>query len=174
RAFDEALKATAGALDWLRAQYASGDLPLLRYPERRDDLDGIGTAAERLCADASDVVFMGTGGSSLGGQTPAQLSGHAGPGLGLPRGGPPPPFLDHDTKVGGRYSVLTNVGMLPAAIAGLDIKAIRDGAANALAPVLANQAPRDVPAAVGAALAYAGAQQGKSIAVLMAYADRLE
>ena len=62
-------------------------------------------------------------------------------------------MLDHDPGVGGRYSVLTNVGLLPAAVAGLDIGAMRGGAAAALAPVLAGKPPADVPAAVGAALA---------------------
>jgi glucose-6-phosphate isomerase len=80
-------------------------------------------------------------------------------------------MLDHDPGVGGRYSVLTNVGLLPAAAVGLDIDAVRAGAAEALAPVLAKAAPGDVPAAVGAALSVA---LGKPIAVLMAYADRLE
>ena len=61
-------------------------------------------------------------------------------------------MLDHDPGVGGRYSVLTNVGLLPAAVAGLDIAALRRGAAAALAPVLAGAAPGEVPAAVGAAL----------------------
>ena len=84
-------------------------------------------------------------------------------------------MLDHDPGVGGRFSVLSNVGLLPAAILGLDIAAIRAGAARALAPVLDRRAPAEVPAAVGAALAVAMAQtRGKSIAVLMAYADRLE
>jgi glucose-6-phosphate isomerase len=85
------------------------------------------------------------------------------------------PMLDHDPNVGGRYSVLTNVGLLPAAVAGLDIAAVRAGAAAALAPVLAGRPPAEVPACVGAALAAALAQtRGKGIAVLMAYADRLE
>ncbi len=47
------------------------------------------------------------------------------------------PFMEHDPGVGGRYSVLSNVGLLPAALIGLDVKAIRAGAAMALAPVLA-------------------------------------
>ena len=38
------------------------------------------------------------------------------------------PFLDHHTGVGGRYSVLTNVGLLPAAVLGVDVGAIRAGA----------------------------------------------
>src|SRR5689334_3066291 len=95
RAYEQALAATAGALDWLRGLHADGSLPLLRYPARRDDLDGIATAAERLIADATDVVFLGTGGSSLGGQTLAQLSGHAVPGLGLLRDGPRLHFMDN-------------------------------------------------------------------------------
>jgi glucose-6-phosphate isomerase len=85
------------------------------------------------------------------------------------------PMLDHDPGVGGRFSVLTNVGLLPAAMVGLDIAAIRSGAARALAPVLDNKPPEEVPAALGAALAIALAEtKGKQIAVLMAYADRLE
>jgi glucose-6-phosphate isomerase len=84
-------------------------------------------------------------------------------------------MLDHDPDVGGRFSVLTNVGLLPAAVAGLDIAALRRGAAVALAPVLAGRAPGEVPAAVGAALNVAlAATKAKPIAVLMAYADRLE
>jgi glucose-6-phosphate isomerase len=69
--------------------------------------------------------------------------------------------------------VLTNVGLLPAALLGLDIAAIRAGAARALAPVLEGKPASAVPAAFGAALAVALAAQ-KPIAVLMAYADRLE
>src|SRR4029078_7552671 len=64
-------------------------------------------------------------------------------------------MMDHDPGVGGRFSVLTNVGLLPAAVGGLDIGAIRAGAADALAPILANQKPEAVPAAVGAGAAAA-------------------
>jgi glucose-6-phosphate isomerase len=88
--------------------------------------------------------------------------------------GPSVTFLEHDPNIGGRYSVLSNVGLLPAAVLGLDIKAIRAGAAMALAPVLAKQPAADVPPALGAALNVAAAQAGKNIAVLMTYADRLE
>jgi glucose-6-phosphate isomerase len=84
-------------------------------------------------------------------------------------------FLPHDPGVGGRYSALTNVGLLPAAALGLDIEAIRKGAGAALLPVLDKKPPAEVPAAIGAALAIALAEKkGKSISVLMAYADRLE
>ena len=84
-------------------------------------------------------------------------------------------MLDHDPGVGGRFSVLTNVGLLPAAVAGLDIAALRRGAAAALAPILAGAPAGEVPAAVGAALNVALATTcAKPIAVMMAYADRLE
>jgi glucose-6-phosphate isomerase len=84
------------------------------------------------------------------------------------------PVLEHDPGIGGRYSVLSNVGLLSAAVLGLDIKAVRAGAAAVLAPVLAGKKAAEVPAALGAALNIALARQGKTIAVLMAYADRLE
>jgi glucose-6-phosphate isomerase len=249
---------TQNALDKLRKQHADGTLPLLRLPERRDDLAEIQAAAKRLVDGATDLVLLGTGGSSLGGQTLAQLAGYAVPGIGALRNGPRlhfmdnldpvsfgalldalplaatrfvsisksggtgetlmqtaacvealrkaglearigelfmglsepvkgnkrnglrdllapynVPFLEHDTGVGGRFSVLTNVGLLPAAALRLDIAAIRAGAAHALTPVLAGKPPAEVPAAVGAALAVA-LVPAKPIAVLMAYADRLE
>jgi glucose-6-phosphate isomerase len=85
------------------------------------------------------------------------------------------PLLDHDTGVGGRYSALTNVGLLPAAMLGLDIAAVREGAGLALAPVLAKKPAAQVPAALGAALSVALAENNdKSISVLMAYCDRLQ
>ena len=192
---------------------------------KRDDLAAILGYAALLRDGTTDVVFLGTGGSSLGGQTLAQLAGHAVPGrrelarsaahpfhgqsrsrtatarccsgcrcrparfvaisksggtgetlmqtiaalaalkarqarsarsfprhhrAGQARQGQRPArsafgasrsaMLDHDPGVGGRFSVLTNVGLLPAAVCGLDIGAIRAGAADALAPVLGRQA----------------------------------
>jgi glucose-6-phosphate isomerase len=253
-----AIGRTGEALTWLRARHADSSLPLLRLPAQRDDLPAIHDAVRRLTPGASDIVFLGTGGSSLGGQALAQLADHAVPGLGLLRDGPRLHFmdnldpgtygalltrlrlpqtrfvavsksggtgetlmqtiaaldalkaaglaaqipalflglseplaggkpnglrsllgahkvamLDHDPGVGGRFSVLTNVGLLPAAMFGLDIAAIRDGAAAALASVLEERRPNAVPAAVGAALSFA-LGGGKPIAVMLAYADRLE
>jgi glucose-6-phosphate isomerase len=80
-------------------------------------------------------------------------------------------FLDHHTGVGGRFSVLTNVGLLAAAFAGIDIRAIRRGAASAVAAVIAGDAS---PAAEGAALNLAAMREGRNIAVLMGYGDRFE
>jgi glucose-6-phosphate isomerase len=260
KAFNDVLARAEGALETLRKRHADGSLPLLHLPKTHDDLAAIGAAAGRLAQGATDIVLLGTGGSSLGGQTLAQLAGHAVPGIGSLR--PPPhlhfmdnldagtfrtlldrvphqttrfvaisksggtaetlmqtiaalsavkaagletripdifigltepaergkrnglrdllgkyrvPVLDHHTGVGGRFSALTNVGLLPAAMLGLDIAAVRAGAGLALAPVLAKKKAAEVPAAAGAALAVSLAEtKGKSTSVLMAYADRLE
>ncbi len=254
------LKRAEAALVGLRARHADGGLPLLRLAGKHDDLHPIRDAARRLADRATDIVLLGTGGSSLGGQTLAQLAWHGVPGVGALR--EPPrlhfmdnidphsyaallarlphatarfiaisksggtaetlmqtiaalstlkaqnigpripdiflgitepakagrrnglrdllahhhvPMLEHDPGVGGRFSALTNVGLLPASLLGLDIAAVRSGAAVALAPVLANKPAAEVPAALGAALAVALAEtKGKSISVLIAYADRLE
>jgi glucose-6-phosphate isomerase len=257
-ALGAALARTEGALDRLREHYAKGTLPLLRLPEKQDDLAQIREAAKKLSDRATDIVVLGTGGSSLGGQTLAQLAFYNVPGVGslqpaprmhfidnldpisfaamlaklplattrfvsisksggtaetlmqtiaalsaLKQAGVDPrnavlgisepakagkrnglrdllgkhqvAMLDHDTQVGGRYSALTNVGLLPAAVLGLDIAALRKGAAKALLPVLDKKPPAQVPAAVGASLAVALAEtKAKSISVLMAYCDRLE
>src|SRR5262245_13442205 len=253
-ALNDTLARATEALAWIRKAHADKTLPLLQLPAHRDDVGQITDAAKKLATGATDIVLLGTGGSSLGGQTLAQLGGHAlrkGPRLHFMDNLDPDSFgsmltllplattrfvavsksggtgetlmqtvavlgalkqaglgeripdlmlglseparagkrnglrdlltdhkialLDHDPDVGGRFSVLTNVGLLPAAMMGLDIAAIRAGAAEALAPVLAGAKPGDVPAALGAALAVALAEtKGKSIAVLMAYADRLE
>jgi glucose-6-phosphate isomerase len=255
KALNAALERAEGALDALR----KGDLPLLQLPKIRADLPALRDIAARLVQGATDIVLLGTGGSSLGGQTLAQLAGHAVPGVGSLRATPHlhfmdnldggtfemllkhlphqttryvavsksggtaetlmqtiaaltavkaagletripdiflglteptkagkrnglrdllgkyrVPVLDHHTGVGGRFSALTNVGLLPAALLGLDISAVREGAGLALAPVLAKKKAADVPAALGAALNVSLAATGKNISVLMAYADRLE
>ena len=83
--------------------------------------------------------------------------------------------LEHDPDLGGRYSVLSVVGMLPALIAGLDAGAVRDGAASVLAQALAAADPADVPAAVGAAVAVTLQRTcGVSMNVLMPYAGSLD
>ncbi len=257
-ALGAALARAEEALGDLRTAYEKRTLPLLRLPEKSDDLSSLAEVAKKL-AQASDVVFLGTGGSSLGGQALAQLADHGVPGLGVLRKAPRlhfldnldpltfeamlvrldlktarfvaisksggtaetlmqtiaviaalkaagrggkfadhliglseparsgrrnglrellesigSPVLDHDPGIGGRYSVLSNVGLLPALVAGLDGKAIRAGAREALAPVLAGRPAGEVPPALGAALSATAAAEGKTIRVLMAYADRLE
>jgi glucose-6-phosphate isomerase len=82
--------------------------------------------------------------------------------------------LDHPTGVGGRYSVLTMVGLLPAILMGLNVKQLRAGAQAALDQVLNAKTPGDAPAAVGAALHKALADAGKlATTILWPYADDL-
>ena len=80
--------------------------------------------------------------------------------------------LDHDPGLGGRFSVFSVVGVLPALIAGLDASALRRGASETLAAVLGTSQPAEAPPAVGAALAIAMAGR-LSTAVFMPYDDRL-
>lgn len=243
----------------LRQDYTSKRLPLLSLPEQTADLAAIEEAASKLRKEATDVVVLGTGGSSLGGQTLAQLRDYNIPGLSRFQEKPRIHFLDnldpvtfgrllqrlpiatsrfiaisksggtgetlmqciailtlleksglkakisemmvgiseprragtknalrdllepegvlfleHDPNVGGRYSVLTNVGLLPAAVLGLDIAAIRHGAADAVASLIGGGPYKTIPAAIGAGLNLAAIMEGKSISVLMGYSDRFE
>ena len=85
-------------------------------------------------------------------------------------------MLDHDTGVGGRYSALTNVGLLPAAALGLDIARDprgrgRGARAGAGRKISGRGAGRRRRGAWPIALAES---KGKTISVMMAYADRLE
>lgn len=257
-AIEAALSVVGKARERLAQEASSRTLALLGMPHEIGDLAAVEDMAGRLREGATDIVFLGTGGSSLGGQTLAQLADYAVPGAGrftdprvhfldnldpltfsrvleklplqttrfvaisksggtgetlmqsmavlstldaaglrsqakslmfglsepLRDGGKNAlrallepegvSFIEHHTGVGGRYSVLTNVGMLPAAALGLDIRAIRAGAAEALEPLLDGTPTADAPAALGAALGIAAALEGKSISVTMAYADRLE
>jgi glucose-6-phosphate isomerase len=258
-ALDAGLSGVGTAMKRLREDDETGRLPLLHMPRTTDDLAAIEDAAAFLRDEATDVVILGVGGSSLGGQTLAQLKDYAVPGAGRFADGPrihfldnldpvtfahvldrlplsstrfvaisksggtgetlmqtiavlsclrkaglkrqpaemilglseprraggrnalrdllEPEgvrFLDHYTGIGGRFSVLTNVGLLPAAVLGLDIAAIRAGAAEAYEPIRSGAAAADAPAALAAASSFAAAMEGWGIAVTMAYSDRLE
>ncbi len=84
------------------------------------------------------------------------------------------PVLDHPLGVGGRYSVLTMVGILPALIMGLDVAALRAGAQETLDATFAAVSAADSTAAAGAALHHALAQAGRlDETVLWNYADKL-
>jgi glucose-6-phosphate isomerase len=257
-----AFEAQLGRLDpvlaKLRDAYANRSLALLRLPERTEDLPAMEALAAKL-KDSADVVFLGTGGSSLGGQALAQLGGYNVPGVGTLRRTPKLHFLDnldplsleeflaelplqsarfvaisksggtgetlvqtiavigalkkaglekniakqlfgiseplkpggknglralledfgcevldHDTEVGGRFIALTNVGLLPAALAGVDIRALREGAGETLQPILSGAKAADVTAAAGAALSVAASEAKLPISVLLAYGDRFE
>ena len=239
----------------------TGCLPLLSIPRETADIDQAAAALSSLSKGARTVVFFGTGGSSLGGQTLAQLAGWNIPGgaspaqkkrprtrfydnldgvtlagalaeldlaatrfvvtsksggtaetlaqaiatlsavdaaglssripelfLGITEPAAPGkanglralfeslgiPLLDHHTGIGGRFSCLTNVGLLPAMARGLDAREIRQGAADVVDLLLAGAAPRDFAPALGAATAVALAKEkGIRSVVMMPYADRL-
>ena len=75
--------------------------------------------------------------------------------------------------VGGRFSVLTPVGLLPAAVAGLDIDELLAGAAQCVEEV--NERGAEHPAVSGAAMHYLmDTARGRNIRVMMTYADALE
>ena len=75
--------------------------------------------------------------------------------------------------VGGRFSVLSPVGLLPAAVAGLDVDAMLAGAAQCVDEV--GEQGADHPAVVGAAMHYLmDTSKGRNVRVMMAYADALE
>ncbi|HEY9520291.1 MAG TPA: glucose-6-phosphate isomerase, partial [Methyloceanibacter sp.] len=245
----------------LREDYASGTLPLLRVPEWRDDIDAARAALAALTKDARTLVFFGTGGSSLGGQTLAQLGGWGIPGddgnggqrerprtrfydnldprtleralasmdlattrfvvvsksgntpetlvqliaaieavraaglgsrvpdlfLGLTEPGSAAtnglrdlcealsiPTLPHEPKIGGRFSCLTNVGLLPALARNLDVEALRDGAGSVVKALLDARAPQYFAPAVGAAVGIGLAEErGVKVSVMLPYSDRL-
>jgi glucose-6-phosphate isomerase len=75
--------------------------------------------------------------------------------------------------VGGRFSVLTPVGLLPAAVTGLDVEALLSGAAQCVDEV--NEQGAQHPAIIGAAMNYLmDTARGRNVRVMMTYADALE
>lgn len=74
--------------------------------------------------------------------------------------------------VGGRFSVLTAVSLLPLACAGVDIAALMRGAA-AFSPCVCHPDLLNNPAYLNAALQFLGYGKGLHISVLMPYSDRL-
>ena len=258
---DRTLARLQPRLDSLREDYASGALPLLRVPEWRDDIAAARAALATLTKDARTLAFYGTGGSSLGGQTLAQLGGWDIPGddgnggqrerprtrfydnldprtldralasldlattrfVVISKSGNTPetlvqtiaaieavrasglgdripalflglteprskatnglrdlcetlsiPTLPHDPNIGGRFSGLTNVGLLPALARGLDVEALRAGAGSVVKALLDAHVSQDFAPAVGAAVAIGLAKErGVKVSVMLPYSDRL-
>ncbi|MDR3091979.1 MAG: glucose-6-phosphate isomerase [Clostridiales bacterium] len=75
--------------------------------------------------------------------------------------------------VGGRFSELTPVGLLPAAFCGIDIKKLLEGAA-AMDDWCQNPDPCGNPAYMYALLHYIALERGKNVSVMMPYADSLK
>lgn len=82
-------------------------------------------------------------------------------------------MLDLDPRVGGRFSVLTNVGLLSAAVTGVDIRALLAGAAYGEELCREAQALHN-PAALGALVNHLLGKKSKNIVVMMPYAQRLK
>jgi glucose-6-phosphate isomerase len=258
---DKNLRALEPRLASLRKAHADGTLPLLRVPEWRDDIEAARAALKTLSHGARTLVFFGTGGSSLGGQTLAQLGGWGIPGddkhgseerprtrfydnldprtlelslAGLDlksarfvviskSGGTPEtlvqisaaveavrqaglasripemflavtepaakgkanglralaehfsiPVLDHDPNIGGRFSGLTTVGLLPALARGLDVVALRGGGQSVIDALLDAKNASAFAPAMGAAVAIGLAKErGVRANVMLPYSDRL-
>ena len=233
----------------LKAWHDEGSLPFLHLPARRDDLAVVTELATAWRNEFSDLVLLGTGGSSLGAKALYALVhqglGQVAEGLRLHvlENVDPAPitalmerldpaktqvlsvsksgntaetlaqtllFMDwfrsqlseaafsrhftvlteakasalsrlaerfgvtqlaHDPHIGGRFSVLSIVGLLPALALGIDAEAIRAGANAVLAPALAGD--RSHAALKGAAWALHHQLAGRNLAVLLPYADQL-
>lgn len=82
------------------------------------------------------------------------------------------PIIPHDPGIGGRFSVLSKVGLLPALLAGYDIQALRQGARSVLESVLQDP-PKSQPV-LGAAALKSLLEDGYDITVMMPYMDALE
>ena len=75
--------------------------------------------------------------------------------------------------VGGRFSELSPVGLLPAAMCGIDIEKLLEGAADIDTVVSQDDIVKN-PAYMYAALHYVAMKKGKNISVMMPYADSLK
>ena len=100
----------------LRQAHADGTLPVLRVPEWRNDIAPAREALARLTHGARTLVFFGTGGSSLGGQTLAQLGGWGIPG---------DDKHGSETRPRTRFYDNLDARTLELALSGLDLKTTR-------------------------------------------------
>lgn len=80
--------------------------------------------------------------------------------------------LDHDPGIGGRFSVLSLVGLLPAMIAGMDARGVRVGAAQVFEEMTASETPSALAGAV--AMVRLAEDRGRGQQVLWPYAGALE
>jgi glucose-6-phosphate isomerase len=137
-----------------------------------------GSTAETLMQTIAVITALEKAG--LGGKINAHLFGLSEPPAGKRKGlrelleSRDCEVLDHDPNVGGRFSAFSNVGLLPALVLGIDVKEVRAGAREVLQPLVLGRAAKEIPSAAGAALSVAAAAEGKTIRVMVAYADRLE
>ncbi len=77
------------------------------------------------------------------------------------------------TNLGGRFSVLSVVGMLPASVLGLDIRQFVDGAKNMYKHAQYKDIKKN-PVLCSAVYDYLNYLKGKNVAVLVAYTDKFK
>lgn len=83
------------------------------------------------------------------------------------------PALPVPENVGGRFSVLSPVGLLPAAACGVDVEALLAGAAAMEERCRSPELAENPAGMLAALLHHADTARGRPIHVLMPYADRL-
>lgn len=81
--------------------------------------------------------------------------------------------VDIPANVGGRFSVLSPVGVLPAALLGIDVRALLAGAAHVTSKAATATLSQNVPGMFAALQWLADTCHGRSVQVLMPYADPL-
>lgn len=251
-AFEEALNVCVPALNRLRKAQANDEMPFLDLPVQSAGVSAAFNLVEKIRCRASEIVVLGTGGSSLGGRTLVSLredplarsSKHqvhffdnidphsmdcllsdldltSTVFITISKSGETPstisqflicldavsklggraalaeqfvvitapgdsplrrcatslslPVLDHPPGIGGRFSVVSLVGQLPAMIVGVDSEAVLSGSQGVLRATLEAGHPRESKPACGAALIVALARKhGVTSNVLMPYCDRLQ
>jgi len=77
-------------------------------------------------------------------------------------------------NVGGRYSVFTPVGLLPAALAGIDIKRIMKGMSWAVSTLRSADPTENSALAVAGALAHLSTHDGRAVLATVPYRNCLE
>lgn len=77
------------------------------------------------------------------------------------------------SNVGGRFSVLTNVGLIPSALIGIDIESLLSGAKEMRDAFLSEKFENNLPFQL-ATIQYLSHKKGKNINILMPYASRLK
>ncbi|MFW6120861.1 MAG: glucose-6-phosphate isomerase [Petrotogales bacterium] len=75
--------------------------------------------------------------------------------------------------VGGRFSVLTQVGLFSAMAEGIDIECLYEGAKKGMNRYLDCSKPDENPLIISALLFYTAIMQNKNISVMMPYSERL-
>ncbi len=81
--------------------------------------------------------------------------------------------LDIPSNVGGRFSVLTPVGLLPAALVGIDTTELLDGAADMRTRCASGVLGKNIAGTFAALQFLADSRHGRHIHVLMPYSDAL-